>query len=143
MFYQYMCLFSCYHCYIAACHWLLNWSYIKYFDSESYWFYIEIKKVFFFIWRVYFHIGHSIEENQQHVSSVFKTNYFKEWMKKFVALLTKEKRLRMNGKMMTDFLQAFYSVYKKLGQFFFHTYLLTYLKKDTSVLLKIINIWTS
>ena len=42
-----MLLFSCCH-YTDSCHWLLNWSYIdKYFDSESYWFYIEIKKVFF------------------------------------------------------------------------------------------------
>ena len=32
---------------------------------------------------------------------------------------------------------------KKVGQIFFHIYLLTYLKKDTSVLLKVINIWTS
>ena len=46
-------------------------------------------------------------------------------MKKSVALLMKEKWLRMNGKMMTDFVQVFYSKCKKLGQFFFHTYLLT------------------
>ena len=40
----------------------------------------------------------------------------------------------------SDFLQALHSVCKKLGQFFFHTYLLTCLKKDTSVLLKVVNI---
>ena len=34
---------------------------------------------------------------------------FKEWMKKFVALLIKEKFIRMNGKMTT---------LEKLGQFF-------------------------
>ena len=34
-------------------------------------------------------------------------------------------------------------VYKKLGQFFMHTYSLTCLNKDTSVLLRVINIWTS
>ena len=38
----------------------------------------------------------------------------------------------------TYFLQALCSVYKKLGQLFFRTYLLTYLRKDTSVLLKVI-----
>ena len=40
----------------------------------------------------------------------------------------------------SDFLLALYSVCKKLGQFFFHTYLLTCLKKNTSVRLKVINI---
>ena len=39
-----------------------------------------------------------------------------------------------------DFLRALFSVYKKLGQFFFHTYSLTCLKKDTSVLIKVVNI---
>ena len=42
----------------------------------------------------------------------------------------------------SDFLRALYSLYKKLRPFFFHTYLLTCLKKDTSVLLKVKNIWT-
>ena len=40
-------------------------------------------------------------------------------------LLTKEKQLRMTGKMMTDFFQTLCSLYKKLGQLFFHTYWLT------------------
>ena len=57
-------------------------------------------------------------------------------MKKFVALLTKEK-----GK--KEKLWALYSGYKKLRQFFFNTYLLTNLNKDTPNLLKVINIWTS
>ena len=62
-------------------------------------------------------------------------------MKKFVALITKKKQLRMNGKVMTlDFLRTLYGVYKKLEQLFFHTYLLTCLKKDASVLLKVMNI---
>ena len=39
----------------------------------------------------------------------------------------------------SDILQALYSVHK-LGQFFFCTYLLNCLNKDTSVLLKVINI---
>ena len=43
----------------------------------------------------------------------------------------------------SDFLGALYSTYEKLGQFFFHTYSLTCVKKDSSVLLKVINIWTS
>ena len=40
----------------------------------------------------------------------------------------------------SDILQPLYSVYKKIGQFFFHTYLLTCINKGTSVLLKFINI---
>ena len=58
-------------------------------------------------------------------------------MKKFAALLTKEKRLRMRENNDSDYLQALYSVYKKLGQFFSHTCL----NKDTSVILKVIYIW--
>ena len=86
------------------------------------------------------YIGHPIEEDQQHVvfSVFFKTNLFKESMKRFIALLTMGKQLRMKRKNYdSDFLRALYSVYKKLGQFF--PYLLTCLKKDTSVLLKVIN----
>ena len=45
-------------------------------------------------------------------------------MKKFVALLMREKRPGMNGKMMTPTFFELYTVYiKKLGQFFFHTLL--------------------
>ena len=33
-------------------------------------------------------------------------------------------------------------VYKKLGQFFMHTYSLTCLNKDTSVLLRVIKQWS-
>ena len=46
--------------------------------------------------------------------------------------------LRALYKMMTlyDFLRALFSVYQKLGQFFYHTYLLTCSWKDTSVLFK-------
>ena len=40
-------------------------------------------------------------------------------MKKFVALLTKEKWLRINGKMMADILQALYSVYEKIRAILF------------------------
>ena len=48
-------------------------------------------------------------------------------MKKFVALLMKEKRPGMNGKMMTPTFFKLYTVYiKKLGQFFFHTLLAIY-----------------
>ena len=35
--------------------------------------------------------------------------------------LTKEKQLRMNEKMMTDFPLALHSVYEILGQLFLHT----------------------
>ena len=59
-------------------------------------------------------------------------------MKKFVALLAEENQISDEN---DDFgiLQTLYSAYKKLGQFFFHNYLLTCLNKDTSVLLKVIN----
>ena len=40
----------------------------------------------------------------------------------------------------SDFLRALFCVYKKLGQFFFHTYSLNCLKKDISVLIKVVNI---
>ena len=43
----------------------------------------------------------------------------------------------------SNFLRALHNVYKKLGLFFFHIYSLTCLNKDTSVVLKVINIWTS
>ena len=43
----------------------------------------------------------------------------------------------------SDFLRFLYSVYKRSGQFFFHTYSLICLKKNKSVLFKVINIWTS
>ena len=44
-------------------------------------------------------------------------------MKKFVALLTKEKQPRMNGKMSTLTFYELYAVYiKKLGLFFFYIY---------------------
>ena len=42
--------------------------------------------------------------------------------------------------LMTLIFFELYSAYKKLGQSFFHTYSLTCLNKDTSVLLKVINI---
>ena len=59
-------------------------------------------------------------------------------MKKFVALLMKEKRPEMNGKMMTPTFFELYSVYiKKLGQFFSILYSL-YI-----VLLQVINILKS
>ena len=41
----------------------------------------------------------------------------------------------------SDFPWVLYSIWKKL-QFFFHTDSLNCLKKDLSVLLKVINIWT-
>ena len=54
----------------------------------------------------------------------FKRNMFKERMKKFVALLMKEKQPGMNGKVMTLTFFEFCTVYiKKLGQFFSMLYL--------------------
>ena len=61
-------------------------------------------------------------------------------MKTFVALLTLKMTKNEWENDDSDFLQALYRVYKKLRQFFFHTYSLAWLKKDTSVLLKVMNI---
>ena len=43
----------------------------------------------------------------------------------------------------SDFFELYTVHILKLGQFFFPTYLLSCLNKDTSVLLKVINIWRS
>ena len=43
----------------------------------------------------------------------------------------------------SDSLWAIYSIYKKSEQFFFYTDSFNCLKKDSSVLLKVINIWAS
>ena len=62
---------------------------------------LEIKKVFFpvyftSVWRVCLHIqgtkrAHDWRKQATRKFLFFKTNLFKEWMKKFVALLRKEK----------------------------------------------------
>ena len=65
-------------------------------------------------------------------------------MNEDIALLTKEKSKTTTNKWgNADILRAWYSVYKNLGQFFFHTYSLTCLNKNTTVLVKVINICTS
>ena len=43
----------------------------------------------------------------------------------------------------SDFLQALYSVCKKIRTILFPQYSLTYLKKNKSVLFKVINNWTN
>ena len=59
----------------------------------------------------------------------YKTNLFEEWMKKFVPLLTKEKGLRMNGKMMTlTFFKPYKVCLKNQGNCF--PYLLVNLFKE-------------
>ena len=63
-------------------------------------------------------------------------------MKKFVESLTMEKWPRMKGKMMTLTFSELYIVYIKNGTILF-LYFLTYLNKDTSPLVKVINISTS
>ena len=58
---------------------------------------------------------------------------------KISCITKKEKRKNSFDKleMMTlDILPALYNVYKKIGQLFFHTYLITCLNKDISVLIK-------
>ena len=54
----------------------------------------------------------------------FLKNLFKEWIKKFIALLMKKKEKTIKNEWESDdsnFLVALYSVHKQLGQFFFHT----------------------
>ena len=60
-----------------------------------------------------------------------------------LCIINKGKTVKTEWENVTDFLRALYSLYKKLGQFFFHTYSLTSSNRDTSVLLKDINIWLS
>ena len=60
-----------------------------------------------------------------------------------LCIINKGKTVKTEWENVTDFLRALYSLYKKLGQFFFHTYSLTSSNKDTSVVLKDINIWLS
>ena len=64
---------------------------------------------------------------------------FKEQMKKFVALLTKEKGKTAINEWENDDSDKLRALYSRL----FQTYLLTYLKQDTPNLLKVIDIWTS
>ena len=60
-------------------------------------------------------------------------------MKKFVALLTKEKQPRMNEKMLTPTFFELYAVYiKKSGQFFLHTLLANLFTQRLIILLQII-----
>ena len=68
---------------------------------------------------------HQIEEKQQCISSFFlkkKRKLFKEQMKKFIALLTREKQLRMNEKMMTLTFFMLYTMNIKFRSNFFYTY---------------------
>ena len=62
-------------------------------------------------------------------------------MNEEICYITKEGKMAKkkceNNK--SDFLQALYSAYKKLGQFFVHSYSLNCLKKNTSVLVKVMN----
>ena len=154
VFDQDKCLFSCYY-YTDGWHWLLNWNYANtYFDSESYRFYIEIKKGFL-LSSVHKHLKGIFEYRARDCrkpvarKQFLKNKPVKEWIKKFIGLLRKKNAWnewmneyeRENDD--SDVLGALYSTYQKLGQFFFHTYSLTCVKKDSSVLLKVINIWTS
>ena len=67
----------------------------------------------------------------------FKTNLYKE----FVALISKEKQVDMNANMVTLIFFKLYNMYiKKTRTMLFPYFSLTSLNKDTSVLLKVINI---
>ena len=77
------------------------------------------------------HIGHPIEKNQQSVSSFLskQTRLKNDWRN---SLHTNEGKTAKNEweNDDSDFLRALWSVYKKLGQFFFHNLSLTCLKKE-------------
>ena len=45
--------------------------------------------------------GTQLKKTSNAYTAFFKTGLFIEWMKKFVVLLMREKRLRVNGKIMT------------------------------------------
>ena len=64
-------------------------------------------------------------------------------MNEEIHCITKKVKVTQNEWENGDILRALYSVYKETRQFLDHTYSLTCLNKDTSVLLKVINIWTS
>ena len=70
----------------------------------------------------YLHIGHPIEENQQSVTIFLKkeANFKNEWRN---CSITNEGKMAKDEWEYdeSDFLWALYSVYKKLGQFFFLT----------------------
>ena len=104
-----LCAF-CYYTY--GCCWLLNWSPVNfYFDSESYWFYMEIKKVSFLE-----KVTQLKKTSNRLIAFFLKTSQFKECMNKFVALLTKGKRKMAMSEWEnddSDIFQAWYSVYKK------------------------------
>ena len=62
-------------------------------------------------------------------------------MSEEICCITKKGRVaKKDGKLMSLTFFELYSVYKKLGQLFLHTCLLTILKKDMSVLLTVIDI---
>ena len=63
-------------------------------------------------------------------------------MSEEISCITKKEKVARNecGNYDFDFPRALFSVYYKLGQLFFHNYLLTFSKKDKSVLLTVMNI---
>ena len=80
---------------------------IKFFDSESYWFHIEIKEVFFNPFCKHLNCTVLV------VCFFFQKNMFKECMKKFVALPMEERQLRINGKMMAlTFFELYQCIWK-------------------------------
>ena len=88
--------------------------------------------------------GHSIEENQQSISSFFSSSSSSRQTclkNEEICCITNKGKVDKNEWEMTLTFFELYTVYmKKLGQCFFHTYSLTCLNKDISVLLKVINI---
>ena len=67
-----------------GCHWLLKWTYInKYFDCESCWFYIEIKKVF----------TRSLQGFKVYICNFFQ-NLYKEWIEGIQCILDKGKTVK-------------------------------------------------
>ena len=137
VFDQDMCPCSCYYS-TDYCHWLLNWSYVNnYFDSKNYWFYIEIKR---------FSSQSNLQVFKGYICSFFQNKPVQRMCKEIeeINCVTEEEKTAKNERENNDFdfLWALYTKWK-IRAILFPYFLLTCLKKDTSVLLKVTNNWTS
>ena len=83
------------------------------------------------------HIGHLIEENQQHIVFYLKHTFLKN---EEICCITDEGTMAKNGweNNDSDFLRALYGVYK-IRAILFPYLLVNFFKKGISVLLKVIN----
>ena len=79
-----------------------------------------------------------LKKTSNSLSFFFKINLFKERMKKFVVLPTKENRQRLNKEMLAPTFFKYYTVHiEELGKFFFHTLLDNLFQQRYIVILQI------